>query len=198
MSYLQNCLIRQMKECPQTDTQSVYEHGVSVKEHIFELISFLRTGQIGEGWKLPDWMSEYREQLLASLLPDDIIKAYTVFHDCGKPYCLTIDDNGKRHFPDHAEVSYNIWQYVSNNKTIANLIRMDMKVHTMKAAEIDEFIKHPEAITLLLAGLAEVHSNAKMFGGIDSESFKIKWSQINKRGKAICRKLFGDNHVSIG
>jgi hypothetical protein len=68
----------------------------------------------------------------------------------------------------------------------------------MKAVEIDEFIKHPEAITLLLAGLAEVHSNAKMFGGIDSESFKIKWSQINKRGKAICRKLFGENHVSIG
>jgi hypothetical protein len=187
-----------MKECPQTDTQSVYEHGVSVKEHIFELISFLRTGQIDNGWKLPDWMIEYREQLLASLLPDDIIKAYTVFHDCGKPYCITIDDQGKRHFPNHAEVSYNIWQYVSSNKTIANLIRMDMRVHTMKAAEIDEFIKHPEAITLLLAALAEVHSNAKMFGGIDSESFKIKWSQVNKRGKAICRKLFGDNHVSIG
>lgn len=198
MSYLQNCLIRQMKECPQTDTQSVYEHGISVKEHIFELISFLRTGQIDNGWRLPDWMFEYREQLLASLLPDDIIKAYAVFHDCGKPYCITIDDQGKRHFPNHAEVSYNIWQYVSNNKTIANLILMDMKIHTMKAAEIDEFIKHPEAITLLLAGLAEVHSNAKMFGGIDSESFKIKWSQINKRGKTICRKLFGDNHVSIG
>lgn len=187
-----------MKSCPQTDSQSVYEHGVSVKEHIFELISFLKTGDIPEGWRLPDWMSEYREQLLASLLPEDIIKAYTVFHDCGKPYCLTIDDEGKRHFPDHAEVSYNIWQYVSNNKTVAKLIRMDMKIHTMKADEIEEFCQHREAITLLLAGLAEVHSNAKMFGGIESTSFKIKWSQINKRGKAICRKLFGENHVSIG
>jgi hypothetical protein len=187
-----------MKNCPQTDVQSVYQHGVSVKEHIFELISFLKTGHIDEGWRLPDWMHTYREQILASLLPEDIIKAYAIFHDCGKPYCLTIDEQGKRHFPNHPEVSYNVWQAISNNKTIAKLILMDMKIHTMKAADVDEFIQHPEAITLLIAGLAEVHSNAKMFGGIQSESFKIKWSQINKRGKAICSKLFtGDSHVSI-
>ena len=187
-----------MKSCPQTDGQSVYEHGISVKEHIFELISFLKNGQEPEGWKLPTWMHEYREQILASILPEDIIKAYAVFHDCGKPYCLTIDDQGKRHFPDHPEISHNVWLFVSNNKTIAKLILMDMKIHTMKAADVDEFCQHREAITLLIAGLAEVHSNARMFGGIDSESFKITWSQINKRGKAICRKLFGDSHVSIG
>lgn len=187
-----------MQACPQTDSQSVYQHGVSVKEHIFELISFLKTGRIDAGWRLPGWMYECRGQILASLLPEPIIKAYAVFHDCGKPYCLIIDEQGKRHFPNHAEISSNVWSFVSNNKTIEKLILMDMKIHTMKAAEVDEFCQHREAITLLIAGLAEVHSNAKMFGGIESESFKIKWSQINKRGKAICRKLFGDNHVSIG
>lgn len=170
----------------------MYEHGVSVKEHIFELISFLKTGQIGEGWRLPDWIYEYREQLLSKLLPEETIAGYAVFHDCGKPYCLTIDEQGKRHFPNHAEVSYNVWTALSTNKTIASLILWDMKIHTMKASEVDEFCEHVGAATLLLAGLAEVHSNAKMFGGIESESFKIKWSQINKRGKAICRKLFGD------
>jgi len=187
-----------MKSCPQTDSQSVYQHGVSVKEHIFELISFLKTGQIGEGWKLPDWMSQYREQLLAALLPDDIIAGYAVFHDCGKPYCLTVDEQGRRHFPNHPWMSYETWLRISSNKTIAKLILWDMKIHTMKAADVDEFCQFRGAATLLLAGLAEVHSNAKMFGGIESESFKIKWSQINKRGKAICRKLFGDDHVSIG
>jgi hypothetical protein len=74
---------------------------------------------------------------------------------------------------------------------------MDMMIHTMKSGDNDEFIKHPEAITLLLAGLAEVHSNAKMFGGTDSTSFKIKWNQINKRGKAICQKLFRGSNASI-
>ena len=44
-------------------------------------------------------------------------------------------------------------------------------------------------MSLLLAGLAEIHSNAEMFGGLDSVSFKIKWKQINKRGKAICKLL---------
>jgi len=67
-----------------------------------------------------------------------------------------------------------------------------MLIHTIKANDLDEFVQHPEAITLLISGLAETHSNAKMFGGIDSTSFKIKWNQINKRGKAICQKLFGE------
>lgn len=189
---LQSQLITDMQACPQTETQSVYQHGLSVKEHIFDLISFLKTGQITGSWKLPDWMSLYQQQLLASLLSEDIIEEYAIFHDCGKPYCLTIDELGRKHFPNHSEVSYRTWQTVSTNQTVANLIRWDMKIHTMKAVEIEEFISHPEATTLLLAGLAEVHSNAKMFGGIESDSFKIKWSQINKRGKTICHKLFGD------
>lgn len=186
-----------MQNCPQTNSQSVYQHGLSVRDHIFELISFLETGQISNDWKLPSWMHEYREKLLNNLLPKDIIEEYTVFHDCGKPYCLSIDPEGKRHFPNHAEVSYQTWQKYSNNEQVAKLIRMDMMIHTMKATDIDEFIKHLEAITLLLTGLAEVHSNAKMFGGIDSTSFKIKWNQINKRGKAICLKLYGDKNVSV-
>ena len=180
-----------MQGCPQTASQSVYQHGISVRDHIFQLITFLKTGQIAEGWRLPEWMYQYRQQLLDGLLPEDIIEEYTIFHDCGKPYCITLDELGRRHFPNHPEVSYRIWQTVSSNQTIANLIRMDMQIHTIKANQIAEFIRQPEAITLLLAGLAEVHSNAKMFGGLESESFKIKWNQINKRGKAICHQLFG-------
>lgn len=179
-----------MKNCLQTSTQSVYQHGFSVRDHIFELISFLETGQTPNGWRLPDWMHTHRQNLLNSLLSKEIIEEYAIFHDCGKPYCLSIDEQGKRHFPNHAEVSYQTWMDITANEQVAKLMRMDMVVHTMKANDIDEFIKHPEASTLLLAALAEVHSNAKMFGGLDSESFKIKWNQINKRGKAICQKLW--------
>jgi hypothetical protein len=186
-----------MQECPQTETQSVYEHGISVKEHIFQLIKYLKTGQISNNWRLPDWLPEYRGQLLVALLPEDIIEEYTTYHDCGKPYCRLVDENGKPHFPNHAEVSYSTWLNVGGNTQAAQLMKMDMMIHTIKAADIDDFIKHPEAATLLLAGLAEIHSNAKMFGGIDSTSFKIKWNQINKRGKAICQKLFRSNNASI-
>jgi hypothetical protein len=186
-----------MKNCPQTDSQSVYEHGISVRDHIFQLIAMLKENKTLGNWRLPDWFFTYREQLLAHLLPEDIIEEYTIHHDCGKPYCLTLDSEGKRHFYNHAETSYQTWLSVGGSEQAANLMKMDMLVHQMKANDIDEFIKHPEAITLLLAGLAEVHSNGAMFGGFDSTSFKIKWNQINKRGKAICLKLFGESHVSI-
>lgn len=181
-----------MQQCPQTETQSVYQHGVSVRNHLFELIDFLETGKIGDGWKLPDWIKNYQFQIKSCLLSKDIIETYAVFHDCGKPYCLTIDAEGKRHFPNHAQVSAQTWMRVDGDKQIAKLIEMDMIIHTIKADQLDDFVRHPEAITLLLTGLAEVHSNAKMFGGIESDSFKIKWNQINRRGKAICLKLFGD------
>jgi hypothetical protein len=181
-----------MQCCPQTETQSVYQHGISVKEHTFALIQMLRSGETHVGWILPNWFIQYRQQILNKLLPLDIIEEYTIYHDCGKPYCLTYDELGKRHFPNHAEVSHTTWLAAGGTESAAKLMQMDMLVHTIKATDLDEFIKHPEAITLLISGLAEIHSNAKMFGGTDSTSFKIKWNQINKRGKAICQKLFGE------
>jgi hypothetical protein len=44
-------------------------------------------------------------------------------------------------------------------------------------------------ITLLIASLAEIHSNAEMFGGIESTSFKIKWKNIDRRGKQVFKYL---------
>lgn len=179
-----------MQQCQQTETQSVYSHGQSVKEHIFQIINYLESGEITEFWRLPDWISQYREPILKSLLSKEIIEEYAIYHDCGKPYCLTVDVDGKRHFPNHAEVSYQTWLNIGGNPQAAKCMKLDMFIHTMKAVDVDEFCKHPEAITLLLTGLAEVHSNAKMFGGIDSTSFKIKWNQINKRGKKIVEMLY--------
>lgn len=180
-----------MQKCLQTENQSVYEHGLSVKNYTFQIIQILKTeDNNSNNLKLPDWIFQYQKEILQSLYPEKIIEEYTTFHDLGKPYCLIIDEFGKRHFPNHSEVSYQTWLAIGGNKSVANLIRMDMKIHQIKAIEIDEFIKYPEAITLLIVGLAEVISNAQLFGGFESDSFKIKYKQINKRGKAICEKLF--------
>src|ERR1700686_2037774 len=159
-----------MQNCFQTETQSVYQHGISVRDHLRQLIQYLETNKLDGVWKIPDWFIEYREDILKNLFPKEIIDEYALFHDVGKPYCIQYDENGKRHFPNHAEVSYQKWLENGGNKIVANLIRWDMKIHTIKADEIDEFIQHPETITLLLAGLAEIHSNAKMFGGLNSTS----------------------------
>jgi len=182
-----------MKCCKQTENQSVYEHGLSVQFHTKQLISILKS-KINNGYRLPNWFFQYSDQILEELFSDEVISDYTLYHDIGKPYCLTLDEQGRRHFPNHAEVSAETWLKIGGATDIARLIKMDMMIHTIKAIDLDDFICNAEAITLLIVGLAEVHSNAEMFGGYDSQSFKIKWSQINRRGNAICKKLFGDKN----
>ena len=66
-------------------------------------------------------------------------------------------------------------------------MELDMVVHTMSAAELDEFAARPEAPTLL-TGLAEVHANAEMFGGQESVSFKSKWKHLDRRGRALSQR----------
>ena len=176
-----------MKACRQTPEQSVLEHGLSVWRHTQQLIGYLSTGEISGTWRLPDWLETYREHLLARLYPIDVIEEYTTYHDCGKPYC---EPTAERRFPDHAERSYETWLAIGGDPEAAELMRRDMLVHTMKAVDVPEFCQHRGAATLLIVGLAEIHANAGMFGGLNSQSFKIKWNHLDRRGKAICRKLF--------
>lgn len=186
-----------MKNCNQYSHQTVYEHGLSVQRTVFKLINLLNTTNTKERnvneFRLPNWFWDYKNEIKNSLLSKDIILIYTLYHDLGKPYCIQYDEDGKVHFPNHTEMSYKIWNEISDNKIIGELIRRDMEIHTIGADEIENFVKNKEiAITLLLTGLAEIHSNAQMFGGIESINFKIKWKQIDKRGRTICKYLFGE------
>ena len=175
-----------MQNCEQTKGLSVLEHGESVKSYLFDLLDHLRTGSdLKYDWKLPEWVLSEKAIILQSLPSDETLELYTKFHDIGKPYCLSIDEEGKRHFPNHAQVSYEIFNQVFNDPIAADLILHDMDMHLLKADGVEAFCELPWATTLLITALAEVHSNAQMFGGIESTSFKIKWKCINQRGKQI-------------
>lgn len=177
-----NQLISDMKNCEQTQGLSIYDHGVSVNQYYNDLKSHILKGTDLEfAWKLPDWIRD--ERLWDNQM--DCVDTYQIFHDCGKPYCRVVDDEGRVHFPDHASVSSRIWLESGGTEEEALLIASDMDIHMLKHVDVNEFKARPEALTLLVTGLSEIHSNASMFGGIDSVSFKIKYKQINKRGKAI-------------
>lgn len=177
-----------MLACEQTSGMNMMQHGASVYETFLDLSEHVTKGTpLKFEWKLPEWASN--PKLWENLLDERVIEEYQLFHDCGKPFCRVVDDEGKQHFPDHAATSEKIWREIGGSDQVCRLIGMDMDIHLLKDDGIADFAKRPEAATLLLTGLAEIHSNAKMFGGIDSTSFKIKWKHIDKRGKKIVALL---------
>lgn len=191
-----------MQDCEQTPGQDVLVHGRSVREHYIALVEHLN-GRLDlsqtTNWRLPDWVSTYRTQLAAHAGDPWAAQTYLTVHDCGKPSVLTVTEDGRRQFPGHADASARVYREThtgpdgvldAGHELVADLIAGDMDIHLLKAAGVQEFCANPNAITHLLAGLAEVTSNAAMFGGVDSTSFKIKYKQLNSRGKAICAHLF--------
>ena len=178
-------VIKDMLDTPQTDTQNVLEHGLSVNKYFNDLITEQKLD-----WKLPNWFLDNKDFILSNLHSKENIDEYQILHDLGKPYCMEIDENGKRHFPNHAEKSYEVYKQISDNKIVADLISKDMVMHTIKADQVEEFVKNntlQTVLTLLVTSLCELHSNASMFGGIESTSFKIKYKQIEKRGNQIIK-----------
>ncbi len=186
-------VIMDMMDTPQTENQSVLEHGMSVYKYWQDLRNHLTTSaSLKFEWKLPEWLTENSKFILSTLHNDDTIKEYQLMHDCGKPYCLEYDDEGRKHFPDHANVSADTFSKISDNKIVADLIREDMTLHTIKSEDVPTFVENKPIetiLTLLVTSLSELHSNASMFGGIESTSFKIKYKQLDKRGKQIMKIL---------
>lgn len=177
-----------MRECFQFQTMSVLDHGLSVHEWYRDLYAHLTEGKpLQRLWRMPDWITD--PLIPQKLLDFELLQTYQVYHDCGKPFCRTVDDLGRQHFPDHAEASRKRWLECSDGSPealrIAHLIAMDMDAHLLKADGIAEFAAREEAISLLVTALCEIHSNADMFGGIESTNFKIKWKQLDKTGKRI-------------
>ncbi len=174
-------LIKDMKGCEQTSGQSVYEHGISVCNQ-YDLWTKKQ-----ERWRTPDWMWRI---FLDEIHPDEVVRNYLLFHDCGKPYCQIMLE-GKRHFPNHACISGDVYLKLTGDMLVSKLISNDMVLHSSNAEEIDYKLENEwtkrDAFTLLIAALAEIHSNASMFGGIESTSFKIKWKNLDRRGKQIMR-----------
>lgn len=177
-----------MEDCEQTNGMSVLQHGQMVARYFEDLRSHIINGtDLKYEWKLPEWVTG--RNLWGMVLPLPLVGTYHEFHDCGKPFCLEVDSDGKRHFPEHAKMSKSVWLKVGRDKEVGELIGMDMDIHLLKDSGVDEFSSRKEAATLLLTGLSEIHANSSLFGGIESTSFKIKFKQINKRGKKIVSRI---------
>lgn len=184
-----------MRACQQTANQNTLQHGLSVWKHTFRLL----TSDDLSGFRLPSWWDQYKAKILENTHSFKTIKHYAIWHDCGKPFTLEIDSEGKRHFPNHAAKSAETFrEYIRNDETICRLIGNDMLMHTHKYEDIMELgLSTKDICTHLIIALAELHANAEHFGGIESESFKIKFKRYEKLGKKLCYQLFDHSYVYV-
>lgn len=181
----------EMKNCYQFKDINMLDHGNMVHDYYSDLL-----GEQKYEWDFGK-VSDLIDQLLKNAPEPSLLKDYHVYHDCGKPRCRVVDEQGKQHFPNHAQVSHDVWLEVGGDSETAWYILHDMDFHILKNDEIVSLLEDPRAIGLLLTAWAEVHANAQMFGGIDSTSFKIKRKHLEKQTKhlvQVLNKLSGEKH----
>jgi hypothetical protein len=173
-----------MKACEQARGLSIYQHGLDVANRYRDLHTILQLYAVPGHyeWSIPDATFVQLRDIAKHALSPKEARTYHVFHDCGKPTCLTIDEQGRRHFPDHAKRSTEIYrQLFPEDHQTARLIEKDMLCHILKGEEAEAFASDPDAPTLIITAWAELHANAEaLFGGFDTDSFKIKSKQLRK------------------
>lgn len=179
----------------QNDKQTIMSHGESIRRASFSLMERIFGQQSKDG---PRWDEVVPEALLEGpfntwmrehLHDPKTIWYYTLFHDCGKPSCLELDAEGRRHFPHHEERSFEVWS-LHGTPDEARLMRKDMDLHRLKADGFEEFMREIEPkdlATLLLTAYAEICANAldNSPEGLDSVSFKIKKKSLDRLTKKI-------------
>ena len=176
-------VIEKMLNTYQTTGCNMLQHGQLVLNEFDNIIK--------DQSSLPDLVRDIYDKLSSKILSKEIIDDYQLYHDCGKPFCKNEID-GKIHYPDHATVSYNIWMQLNepNKEIVADLMLHDMDFHIMRGDDLKNLCKSELAPTLYFTAWAELFANAKMFGGIESISFKIKKKKLINAGKLI--KLYMD------
>jgi hypothetical protein len=174
-----------MKTCEQMPGMTILEHGESVARTYKAMFIERTTGY------MPEIIRENLEFLLEQTCTAEETgyETYHVFHDCGKPDCLKFDDEGRRHFPNHAMMSARAWLAAGGDTYIGRLIEHDMDMHTLKPADVPLYKHLDIAPVLLLTAWAELNANCIMFGGTDSTSFKIKAKNLTKLSRAIIHTL---------
>jgi hypothetical protein len=170
-----------MEKTYQFQNINMLEHGKMVFKSYQEILNNSET--------LISWIGQdLFDLLVGNQYPLLIMEVYQIYHDCGKPYCRTFDESGRQHFPNHAQISGDIYQQYFDCPEAHKLILNDMQFHTLKGEELIQWIKKEEKIficSLYLTAWSEIIANSSMFGGFDSTSFKIKKKQLITAGKKL-------------
>lgn len=135
-------LVDAMNDCKNSKGQSIMEHGLSVRDHLFDLIEFLRNPEAKPKyqWRFPQWVFRYGNRILCNLMDEFTMERYAIMHDCSKGFCKANDEFGKTHYPNHAKESAELWLSLYPEETkVGELIRRDMDLHTLAPSKTGEY-----------------------------------------------------------
>ncbi len=160
-----------MIACEQTSGLNVLEHGKMVAKAYKQLISTIQYDE----FLFPLY------QMTKHMLPDaELMERYHIYHDCGKPYVK--DETGR--FPGHEFASAVQWKMLNpKDDIVVDLIHKDMLFHSARGDDVAQIWFDPLAPALYFTAWAELYANAEMFGGLESDSFKIKRKRLLTAGK---------------
>ena len=184
-------IVHEMSECYQdrNKTQTILEHGQAVHK---QLLGLIKNPETIHGLKT--LTTEQVCILRDNMIQDSwTLESYTVMHDMGKPFCKQDDS-----FPDHANKSFEYWNTISSNKQVAELIKYDMLFHTARTKEelFNSGLSFKVLCTLGMTALAELQSNAvTLFGGFDSDSYKIKRKRLEKNLKFLLEETTHEKNI---
>lgn len=177
-----------MRACFQFQDMNMIDHGLAVNAKYMELIDAIKQDSYPEGWLKPKWWTSSAGQRLLELQPSlEQMYMYQKYHDCGKHLCRTVDEEGRQHFPGHAQVSAEAYRVAGGDVDTAWLIEHDMLLHTGSCEECEPLMTHRLMPALILTAIAELHANAEMFGGVQSPGAKAKFKHIARRGGMFFR-----------
>lgn len=172
-----------MKTTYQTSKIDMLEHGLMVNESYARILK-KDTDYI----KHFGFSPEDLDTLLNFQHDHILMRNYHIYHDCGKPFCQTTDENGKNHYPDHAAKSAQVYQNYFDCEIANTLIKNDMIFHTLKSEDLSTWLLAQDKriiASLYLTAWAEIFANSAMFGGFESDSFKIKKKKLNSSFKKL-------------
>lgn len=176
-------LRRAMAACEQAPGLDMLQHGQAVHDHYQRLTRQLEAGDIP--W--PVLACVYARQAWPAA---NRLERYHLYHDCGKHLVAEVGEDGKRRFPGHAEASARQYAVLfPEDAWTRHLIRHDMDFHVLRGEDLESLCRDPAAPALYLTAWAEVCANAEMFGGRQSDSFKIKAKRLIQAGKKLLNTI---------
>lgn len=178
-----------MTNCFQFDNINMLQHGAMVHESYLQLMQDLDNGK-----EDPVFQKLY-DHTKHTLLPIHTLKNYHIYHDCAKHIQIEYDAQGRRHFPNHALNSATQYSILfPNDVNTQFLILHDMHFHTKRGDELAWLFRHPLGPNLFFTALAEINANCQMFGGRDSDSYKIKRKKLIQTAKKFISSLKDSNN----